>query len=94
MLVYKHDTAISHKLVDHYLLKETIKNYLHDFEIQIKSQTKSEIARFKEIIDDKMTKIDDIEEKTMAVRYVTEKDHVKEIAKIKDKIEGMNELHK
>ena len=59
VLVHKHDTSIQHKLVDHYLLKETIKNYLHDFEIQLRNSTTNEIALLKEVMWDKMGRIEE-----------------------------------
>jgi hypothetical protein len=58
VLVHQHESHITYKLVDHHLLKETIKNYLHDFEIQLRNSTSNELTQFKDVMQEKIVKID------------------------------------
>ena len=58
VLVHQHESHITYKLVDHHLLKETIKNYLHDFEIQLRNSTSNELTQIKDVMQEKIVKID------------------------------------
>lgn len=85
VMVHQHDSHITYKLVDHHLLKETIKNYLHDFEIQLRNSTSNELNLFKEVMQEKIVKIDSFQEHQ--VRYVGEREYLRDMAKLKDQIE-------
>jgi hypothetical protein len=62
VLVHQHESHITYKLVDHHLLKEMIKNYLHDFEIQLRNSTTNNLNLFKDVMQEKIVKIDSFQE--------------------------------
>ncbi len=93
VLVHQHQSTITYKLVDHHLLKETIKNYLHDFEIQLRSSTSNDLSLFKDVIGEKLLKLDSFNELSEKVRFVSERDHQRDLAKLREQLEFVDEKH-
>ena len=69
-MVHKHDTIIMNKLVDQQLMRDTIKNYLHDFEVQIKHDHSSALVGLKDELAAKagIVTLQDITDKTNQVK--------------------------
>lgn len=44
ILVHKHESLIKEKLVDQQLMRDTIKNYLHDFEILMRNDQNKAVS--------------------------------------------------
>jgi hypothetical protein len=42
-MLQQHENQIKNKLVDHNLMREMIKNYIHDYDIQLKHDLASSI---------------------------------------------------
>ncbi len=93
VLVHQHQSTITYKLVDHHLLKETIKNYLHDFEIQLRSSTSNDLSLFKDVIGEKLLKLDSFNELSEKVRFVSERDHQRDLAKLREQLKFVDEKH-